>query len=54
MQVAKTSPKVMVYADKKLKKGKTYYYKVVAYTVNGCGKVVKSSASSARAVKIKK
>lgn len=54
VQVAKTSHKVMVYADKKLKKGKTYYYKVVAYTVNGCGKVVKSSASSARAVKIKK
>ncbi len=54
VQVAKTSQNVMVYADKKLKKGKTYYYKVVALTVNGCGKVVKSNPSAAKAVKINK
>ena len=44
----------MVYADKKLKKGKTYYYRVVALTVNDCGKTVKSTPSAAKAVRISK
>ena len=41
------------YADKKLKKGKTYYYKIRAYkTVNG--KKVYGSYSSVKSVKINK
>ena len=54
VQVASTSKNVCVYADKKLKKGKTYYYKVVAYTINDCGQTVKSAASKAKGVKISK
>lgn len=54
VQVASTSRNVCVYADKKLKKGKTYYYKVVAYTINDCGQTVKSAASKAKGVKISK
>ncbi len=54
VQVARTSQNVMVYADKKLKKGKTYYYRVVALTVNDCGKTVKSTPSAAKAVRISK
>jgi len=40
--------------NKKLKKRTTYYYKVVASTVNDGGKTVKSVASHAKGIKIRK
>lgn len=54
VQVGKTSKGVQVYTDKGLKKGKKYYYKVVAYTINSCGKKVRSSASPVKTIKINK
>lgn len=42
------------FANKSLVKGKTYYYKVVAVTVNEGGKTVKSVASAAKGVRITK
>ncbi|MCM1273184.1 MAG: fibronectin type III domain-containing protein [Clostridium sp.] len=42
------------YTDKKLKKGKTYYYKVVATGKNAAGYKVSSVLSASKSVKIKK
>ncbi len=42
------------FVDKNLKKGQTYYYKIVARTVNDGGKTVISNASAVRSVKIRK
>ena len=44
--------KTTKYTDKKLAKGKTYYYKVVAKTVNDGGQAVQSAASKVKGVKI--
>ena len=40
--------------DKKLSKGKSYYYKVVAFSVNDGGKAVRSAASVVKGIVIKK
>ena len=42
------------YVDKKLTKGKTYYYKVVAVTTNDAGVTVQASKSAYKEVKINK
>lgn len=47
-----TSGKTLKYTDKKVKKGKTYYYKVVPYGKNG-KKTVKCSASAVKKIKVK-
>lgn len=46
--------KTTKYTDKKLAKGKMYYYKVVAKTVNDGGQAVQSAASKVKGVKISK
>ena len=53
-KVGSASKDVLQYTDKSVKKGKTYYYKVVAYAVNDCGQIVKSATSKAKSVKINK
>lgn len=52
--VGKTGATKLSYMNKKLKKGTTYYYKVVASTVNDGGKTVKSVASHAKGIRIRK
>ena len=47
-----TSGKTLKYTDKKVKKGKTYYYKVVPYGKNG-KKIVKCNASTVKKIKVK-
>ena len=44
----------LTFVDKKLSKGKSYYYKVVAFSVNDGGKAVRSAASAVKGIVIKK
>lgn len=47
-----SSGKTVKYTDSKVKKGKTYYYKVVPYGKNG-KKIVKCNASAVKKIKVK-
>ena len=47
-----TSGRTLKYVDSKVKKGKTYYYKVVPYGKNG-KKIVKCGTSAAKKIKVK-
>lgn len=53
-KVATVSSDKTSYVDKKLKKGKTYYYKITVEAVNDAGIKVTSKASNVKSVKIKK
>ncbi len=53
-KVAAVASSKTSYKDKKVSKGKTYYYKVVVQAVNDAGLTVTSKASKAKSVKIVK
>lgn len=53
-RVGSTTSETLTYTDKKLKKGKTYYYKIVATTVSDIGVNSRSKASTAKSVRITK
>ena len=42
------------FISKKLTKGKAYYYKVIAFSVNDGGKAVRSASSAVKGIVIKK
>lgn len=44
----------LTFVDKKLTKGKAYYYKVIAFSVNDGGKAVRSASSAVKGIVIKK